>query len=402
MSTPANEIAELVLRKREERRLLTGHMWVYANEVDTARTPLSALTPGQKVSILNHQGRWIGSGYANPHSLICARIVSRDRGHPFGASLITHRLNVALGFRDRLHDDPYYRLVYGEGDGLPGLIVDRYGDTAVVQISTAGMEACRDEVIGAINKTLRPRGILLRCDNEIRRLEGLNLYVDAIGEVPEHIELEEHGARFRFRPRSGQKTGWFYDQRDNRARMLPLWPGRRVLDVCSYVGAWGVQAARHGAATVLCLDSSQGALDLAAENAARNDPGGPLETMRADAFQGLKQLRAGRREFDIVVLDPPAFIKRRKDLRNGCEAYQRLNQAALQLLSRDGLLVTCSCSFHLERGNFLEIVSRAARHIDRNVQVLAEGGQAMDHPWLAAMPETRYLKCLLLRVLPRS
>jgi 23S rRNA (cytosine1962-C5)-methyltransferase len=402
LTAEVSEAAEVILRKREERRLLAGHLWVYANEVDTARTPLSALSPGQKVSILSHQGRWLGYGYANPHSLICARIVSRDRSHPFDASLITHRFNVALGLRDRLYDRPFYRLIYGESDGLPGLIVDRYGDLAVVQISTAGMESCRDDVLLALEKSLRPKGVLLRCDNEIRRLEGLDLYVDSVGEVPETVELVEHDTRFAVTPRGGQKTGWFFDQRDNRALMLPLWQGRRVLDVCSYAGAWGVQAARHGAASALCLDSSPPALDQVLVNAELNGVGAAVEALRADAFQGLKDLRAGQREFDVVVLDPPAFIKRKKDYRSGCEAYQRLNRLALQVLSRDGLLVTCSCSYHLERGAFLEIVHKAARHIDRTLQVLAEGGQAMDHPFLPAMPETRYLKCLLLRVLPRG
>ena len=402
LTTKPSTATELILRRREERRLLAGHLWVYANEVDTSRTPLFALSPGQKVSVLSHQGRWIGCGYANPHSLICARLVSRDRNHPFDASLIMHRVNVALGLRDRLYDHSYYRLIYGESDGLPGLVVDRYGELAVVQISTAGMEVLRQDVLRALDKTLRPEAVLLRCDSEIRRLEGLDLYVDAVGEIPETVELVEHGTRFLVAPRSGQKTGWFYDQRDNRALMLRLWRGRRVLDVCSYVGAWGVQAAVHGATSALCMDSSQSALDMVSESADLNNVTHAVDTLRADAFQGLRELRAGRSEFDIVVLDPPAFIKRKKDFRNGCEAYQRLNQAALQVLTQDGILVTCSCSYHLDREAFLEIVRRAARHIDRNVQVLAEGGQAMDHPWLPAMPETRYLKCLILRVLPRG
>jgi len=381
--------------------VLAGHLWVYSNEVDTERSPLNALQPGQNVDIVAHNGRWLGNGYANPQPLICARIVSRDRQHRFDRSLLVHRLQVALGLRQRLFSTPFYRLIYGESDGLPGLVVDRYGDVCVVQINTAGMEQQRNDIEHALNKVVRPSGILFRCDNEIRRLEGLELYTDSVGQVPEQVRLIEHSAEFEAPLAGGQKTGWFYDQRDNRARLLPLVGDRTVLDVFSYIGAWGIQCAVAGAAQVTCVDSSQTALDHLQRNAESNNVMDRVNTTKADAFDALKELRANDQHFDVVVLDPPALIKRKKDLKAGSEAYRRFNQAALQVLSKDGILVTCSCSYHLDRDALLDIVRQAGLHIDRTLQLLYEGGQAMDHPVHPAMPETRYLKCFIFRVLPR-
>ena len=393
--------APLYLKKNEERRLLMGHPWVYSNEVDTQRNPLTSFAPGDNVDIFSHHGRWLGNGYVNPHSLICARIVSRNRAYPMSRSLFVHRLKVALGLRQRLYQDPYYRLVYGESDGLPGLVVDRYDTWYVVQLSTAGMERRRDDVIAAIDKVLRPSGTLLRCDGETRILEGLDLYVESVGDVPEEIELSEHDTRFSVPLRQGQKTGWYYDHTDNRAMLLRLIRGQRVLDVFSYLGAWGIQAAKHGASEVTCLDSSEKLLSYVSKNACLNSVDRIVRNLHGDAFRVLKALREDRALYDVVILDPPAFIKRKKDMRAGERAYQRLNQAALQVLDKDGLLVTCSCSFHLSRDRFLRIMQQAARHIDKYLQLIFESGQATDHPIHPAMPETQYLKCFVFRVLPR-
>lgn len=396
MTTP-----QLRLNRNQDRRLRAGHCWIYSNEVDIKVTPLKDLVPGQAVDIVNHDGKWLGSGYVNPNSLICARLVSRDREHPLSASLLVHRLKIALALRERIYPQPYYRLVFSESDGLPGLVVDRYGDQVVVQITTAGMEQMRQEVVAAIEKVLRPSGILLRNDGSVREQEGLDRYIElASGQIQERFTLEENGLGFQVHAQDGQKTGWFFDQADNRARMARYIQGGRVLDICSYVGAWGVQAAAMGAEQVLCVDTSTGALDMVAANAERNGLADRVDTLQANAFDCLRDLRGERERFDLIVLDPPAFIKRRKDKKEGAMAYRRLNQAAIQLLAKDGVLITSSCSHHMSRDELLQLVQQAGRHCDRSLQLLEQGQQGPDHPIHPAIPETAYLKTFYLRVLP--
>ncbi len=392
---------QLRLNKNQDRRLRFGHSWIYSNEVDTKVTPLKGLQPGQAVDIVSHQGKWLGSGYVNPHSLICARVVSRDREHPLSASLLVHRLKIALSLRERLYAKPYYRLVFGESDGLPGLVVDRYGDYVVAQITTAGMELFKAEVVAAIEKVLKPKAVLLRNDSQARVQEGLDQYVEiGSGSVPEMLVLEENGLKFEVHSQYGQKTGWFFDQADNRSRLSRYIRGGRVLDVCSYVGAWGVQAAALGAEEVVCVDTSATALEMVESNAALNSMSERVQTLHANAFDCLRDLRGEREKFDVVLLDPPAFIKRRKDIKEGTLAYKRLNQAAMQVLAKDGILVTSSCSHHMSQENLLQQVQQAARHNDRFVQFLEQGQQAPDHPIHPAIPETAYLKTFYLRVLP--
>mgnify|MGYP001766777742 CR=1 FL=1 len=400
-SVSPTEFAPLRLRKDEDRRLRAGHLWVYSNEVDVAATPLREFQPGQPVTIQASNGKFLGAGYINPNVLLCARLVSRDPDHPLGPSLLVHRLNVALSLRERLYAKPFYRLVYGEGDGLPGLIVDRYGDLCVAQITTAGMERLKDDILAALQKVVKPAAVLWRNDSPVRELEGLERAVaDAAGVVPDAVEIEEDGLRFRVAPRTGQKTGWFYDQRDNRARLDRYVQGRRVLDVFSYTGAWGVRAAARGARDVLCVDSSAAALDQVAVNAALNGVGDRVQTRQGDAFVVLKALREARERFDVVIVDPPAFIKRRKDFKEGTLAYRRLNEMAMQVLDRDGILVSCSCSQLLARETLAQTLLQGARHLDRNLVILEQGRQGPDHPVHPAIPETDYLKVILARVLP--
>jgi len=400
-SVSSVEFAPLRLRKDEDRRLRTGHLWVYSNEVDVAATPLRDFQPGQPVTIQASNGKFIGTGYINPNVLLCARLVSRDPDHPFSPSLLVHRLNVALSLRERLYDRPFYRLVYGEGDSLPGLIVDRYGDLCVAQLTTAGMDRMRDEVLAALQKVVKPAAVLWRNDSSMRALEGLERTVaDAAGAVPETVTVEEEGLRFQVAPRVGQKTGWFYDQRDNRARLDRYVAGRRVLDVFSYVGAWGIRAAARGAREVLCVDSSAPALEQLAANAALNGVGDRVQTRQGDAFEVLKALREAHERFDVVIVDPPAFIKRRKDFKEGALAYRRLNEMAMQVLERDGMLVSCSCSQLLARDTLTQLLLQGARHLDRNLVMLEQGRQGPDHPVPPAIPEMDYLKAVFARVLP--
>jgi len=391
----------LRLAKNQDRRLRAGHLWVYSNEVDTDATPLKSLEPGQAVNIENAQGKWLGLGYVNPNSLICARVVTRDRGIGLDESLLVHRIKVALSLRERLYATPHYRLLFGEADGVPGLVVDRYGDQLVVQLTTAGMEVQRDAVVAALVKVFKPAGILLRNDGAVRELEGLTRYVEPVyGQIPEPVIVEEGGCRFEVSLSHGQKTGWFYDQAANRDQFVRYVKGKRVLDVFSYVGAWSVRAAAAGAAAVTAVDVSAQALEQVQRNAVLNQVDDRVDIMQGDAFQALRALRAQRERFDIVVLDPPAFIKRKKDLKEGTLAYRRLNEAALGLLERDGLLVTASCSFHMHADQLLAAVQQAARHSDRSLQLLQNGQQSPDHPIHPAIPETAYLKAFYLRVLP--
>ncbi|GMQ84009.1 MAG: class I SAM-dependent rRNA methyltransferase [Gammaproteobacteria bacterium] len=393
-------LAPLRLKKNEERRIRAGHLWVYSNEVDTVATPLKAFEPGQQVQLLAHNGKSLGNAYVNPNSLISARLVSRDPQYVLDRSLLVHRLKVALSLRERLFDKPYYRLVYGETDQLPGLVIDRYNDICVVQITTAGMEAVKEQVLEALNKVVRPAGIVLRADNAIRKLEGLESYREDIGSVPEQVIVEEHGLSFSVSLQQGQKTGWFYDQRMNRARLGNYVSGKRVLDVFSYVGAWGLQAAAAGAGEVLCVDASSSAIDRIQANAESNRLADTVATLQGDAFEALGQLRANQEKFDVVVLDPPAFIKRKKDAKAGEQAYHRLNQLGMQVLRKDGILVTASCSQNLSESQFRKILLQSSRHLDRSLQILERGHQAPDHPVHPAIPETDYLKALFCRVLP--
>jgi 23S rRNA (cytosine1962-C5)-methyltransferase len=391
-------VPELRLRHGEDRRINAGHPWVFSNEVDIARTPLTALAPGAQVRLVSDRDRFLGYAYVNPHSLICARIMSRDPDAPIDASLIVHRLKVALALRQRLSPEPYGRLIFGESDQLPGLVLDRFDDVIVGQIATAGMEGLRTQVEAAVRKVLEPRVLYWKNDSSARELEQLPAFSGAaFGEAGAQLRVREAGIDFVAPLAQGQKTGWFYDQAANRAllgRFLPA--GARVLDVCSYVGGWAITALKHGAGEATCVDSSAAALEFAKANAAA--AGYPLATIRGDAFDVLKNLHETGQRFDAVILDPPAFIKRRKDIPHGQAAYRKLNQLAMNLIGADGLLVSCSCSYHLEEAQLVSAVQTAARHTARFAQVLAFGGQSPDHPVHPAIPESRYLKALFCRV----
>lgn len=389
----------LRLKKNADRRLKAGHLWLYSNEIDTQATPLKPFEPGAQAVIEASNGKAMGVAYVNPHSLICARVVSRDPNVRLDRSLLVHRFNQALGLRQRLFAKPYYRLVHGEGDLLPGLVVDRFDDVLVVQLNTLGMERLGEEIVAALDKVLSPRAIVFKNDSSGRRQEQLERQVEVVkGELPDEVLLEENGVRFVAPVLEGQKTGWFYDHRVNRAWLNGLVAGKRVLDVYSYIGGWGIQAAAHGASEVLCIDASGGALEHVAENAALNGLTDQVAIGEGDAFEALTALKAEGEQFDVVILDPPAFIKKRKDIPNGERAYARLNREAMRLLGRDGLLLSASCSMHLAPERLMESVRGAVRHQDRHGQIVYQGHQGPDHPVHPAIPETAYLKALGVRV----
>lgn len=395
-SSKVAELPALRLKRNEDRRLHAGHLWIFSNEVDTQQTPLTRFEAGELVRVLAHNDRALGLAYVNPKSLISARLLE-SWSLPDAAWLAT-RMRAALRLRERLYPEPYYRLVYGESDGLPGLVIDRYGSACVVQIGTAGMERLKPQIQQALARVLGCKALLFKNDSAAREMEGLPSYVEAA--TPQFDELGrilEDGLEFRAPLAQGQKTGWFFDQAANR-RALPKYvrSGARVLDVFSYVGAWGVRAARSGAREVLCVDSSAAALELAVSNAERNQT--KVAAVRGDAFDVLEEMGKSGARFDLVVIDPPAFAKRKKETPKALAAYKRLNQLALQVMADDGILVSCSCSHHVSPEELQDAIAKAARGAEKHLQILEMGGQSPDHPVHPAIPETRYLKAYFCRV----
>lgn len=394
-----SRLATLYLKPREDQRVRAGHPWVFSNEVDVGRSPLGDFMPGQSVVVANHVGRAVGSATVSPHSLICARLISRRAGVALDARLVAERLGHADALRRRLVAGDCYRAVFGESDALPGLVVDRHGAVVVVQIGTAAMEGIRDDVVAAIRKRFEPAAIVLRNDAPGREAEGLPRYVEvAHGDLPDACEVRENAARFLIDPIAGQKTGWYYDHRENRARLAGLAGGASVLDGFSYRGAWGIQAACAGAERVTCLDSAADAIDAARENAARNDVASRVEVERCDVLEALRDFSNAGRRFDVVALDPPAYIRRRKDLKQGLVAYRRLARRGIRVVGENGVLMMASCSSHLRREQLLSVVQRAASDAGRRARVFAQGHQGPDHPVHPAMPESEYLKALFVHV----
>ncbi|ULQ45476.1 class I SAM-dependent rRNA methyltransferase [Flagellatimonas centrodinii] len=386
---------ELKLKPREDRRLRAGHLWVYSNEIEAAEGFRQA-EPGSLCRVLDDRGRPLGLGYLNPHTLIAVRLLTGSAQASIDADWFSRRLEAALALRARGHATPHYRLVFGEADGLPGLVVDRYDDLFAVQISTAGMERLKPALLAALQRVFSPRGIYFANDLPMRATEGLSLQDETVGEVPEQVELDESGVRFRVPLAGGQKTGWFYDQRQNRDRWARYAAGGRVLDVFSYAGGWALRSLAAGAESATCIDRSEPALAAAADSAGLN--GMSLEALQGEALDVMKRLRTDGRSFDVVVVDPPALVKRKKDFQHGLEHYAALNRAAIQLLAPDAILISCSCSHHVAEADLQRVLLREARTANRRMQILETGAQGPDHPVHPAIPETRYLKGIVSRL----
>ena len=395
-SSKVAELPALRLKRNEDRRLHAGHLWVFSNEVDAQQTPLTKFAAGELVRVLAHNDRALGLAYVNPQSLISARLL--ETWTIPDVAWLAARIRAALALRERLYAKPYYRLVYGESDGLPGLVIDRYGSACVVQIGTAGMERLKLQIQQAVQQVLHCDALLFKNDSPAREMEGLTGYVEAAqGKFEELGKVVEDDLEFQAPLAEGQKTGWFFDQAANRRALSKyVRKGARVLDVFSYVGAWGVRAARSGAREVLCVDSSAAALEIAAANAERNKA--KIVALRGDAFDVLEDMVEKGARFDIVVIDPPAFAKRKKDLPKALAAYKRLNQLAMRVAAEDGILVSCSCSYHVSFEDLREAIAKAAKAADKHLQILEMGGQSPDHPVHPAIPETRYLKAYFCRV----
>lgn len=393
-------MADLFLRQGADRRLRGGHLWVYSNEVDGKRSPLGEFRAGDPVIVRNAEGKSLGSAYMEPQSLICARLYAPGEQRPLDQAFFQSRLEAALAGRQSAFDKPFYRLVYGDSDTLPGLVIDRFGDYLVVQLNNEGIERHREPLLQALIALVQPSGILLRGDSRSRREQGLSEDSEVVyGEVPEHVALEENGVQFLAPVYAGQKTGWFYDHRMARARLAPWVQDKSVLDVYSYIGGWGIQAAAFGAADVCCLDSSAQALEGVQANARLNGLEERVTVRRGSAPETMAAMRSEGCQFDVVILDPPAFIQRKKDLKKGIAAYRRINELGLQLLRPGGLLVSGSCSMHLSRGDLMLAMQQAAVRAGCQLRVVEQGAQGPDHPIHPAIPETEYLKAVFARKL---
>ena len=380
---------------KADRRVRLGHNWIFSNEIDTSLTPLSAFAPGEIARVVDVGRNPVGLAYVNPNALIAGRLLTRDVRATIDAKWIAQRLRRALDLRERIYPAPYYRMVYGESDGLPGFVVDRYGDVCVAQLNTAGALALREAFVTALTEVIAPRGLLLRNAGSTRALEGVEPLDVALGDVPERIDVTEGDMRISAPLRAGQKTGYFYDQRENRARLRRyVKPGDRVLDVFSYVGAWAVSAFNAGASEVTCIDTSELALQYADNNA--QVVGKAIDGLAGDALEVMRGLHGERRHYDVVILDPPALIKRRKDAAAGERHYLRLHEAAFRVLKEGGFLVSASCSHHLPVDRLVRVALDAAHETGRRLQLLERHGHGPDHPVHPAMPETEYLKALFL------
>ena len=378
------------------RRVRAGHPWVYSNEIEMTRFAKS-LNPGEIVTLVDASGENIGTAMFSPRPLIAARLLT-SFGIPLtGGEWITERLRKALRIRERLYEVPYYRLVYAEADGLPGLIVDRYGDICVAQLNTAGMERLAGPVVDALKQVLSPRGIVIRREGSGRRLEGLeDAPPEILGDVPSPATVMENGFAYAADLLGGQKTGWYYDHQENRARAAALARDCRVLDLYCYLGGFGLQAAHAGASEILAVDRSQPALDLAAISAGDAGLGAQCRFERASVFEALEHL-AGE-SFDLVIADPPAFVKTRKDLKPGIRAYRKLARMSAATVASDGILCIASCSHHVDATQFAEQVRRGLRDAGRTGRILHAGGAGPDHPIHPALPESVYLKCLFIHL----
>jgi len=429
--------ATLVLQRNRRKRIEAGHPWVYQSEV--ARLD-GQLEPGGVVHIANHQGMFLARGLYNPQSQIVARILTYDKDEAIDGAFFTRRIGLAWTYRQRfLGDTNACRVVYGEADFLPGLIVDKYGDVLSVQILSLGMDQRQDLIRDALVEVFQPRGIYLRGDVPVRRLEGLPLETRVwMGDVPDVVEIEENGLRFLVDVKEGQKTGYFFDQRENRAAMEPLmrgwgqnegagglgraeqaeadgrpegvagWlandqrpDGANVLDCFCHTGAFTMHAMKYGAQHVTAVDSSESAIEVAQQNAKVNGFAGHIDFVVANAFDYLRDADAQRRQYDVVILDPPAFAKSRNALEGAIRGYKEINLRGMKLVHDGGFLVTASCSFHLKPELFREMILAAAVDAHKVLRLVHESSAGKDHPEIAGVEEGHYLKFAIYQVFSR-
>jgi 23S rRNA (cytosine1962-C5)-methyltransferase len=378
------------------RRIETGHPWAFSNEVQMDAAA-KALPPGGLVTLKRADGRSLAVAMFNPHTLLAARVLDRDTAQPIGTRFLRRRLERAWRLRERLYREPYYRLVHAEADGLPGLVIDRFGDVLVVQSNAAGMEHLEAPLLEALTALLSPAAVVLRNDSPARVLEALPQEVRvALGLVDGPVTVEENGAVFAADVLAGQKTGWFFDQRDSRAFIAGLARGARVIDLYSYSGGFAIAAARGGAASVTGIDRSEGALALAVRAAEQSGVAEICDFRRAEVFADAAALAAAGERFEVVIADPPAFARSRRDVPAALRGYRKLARLAAGLAAPGGIVFLASCSHNVAAPDFAEAARRGLADAGRAGRILREAGAGPDHPVHMALPETAYLKSLTL------
>ena len=371
------------------------HLWVFSSEVESVE---GAPTQGDVVRIFDH-GVFVGNAVYAPHSLIRARIFSRE-DRDLDCDLLVERLRAALMLRrNHLPGENDFRLLYGESDMVPGLVIDKYGDNFVIQVFSAGMERRLDLALAALQRLFPVQSVYAKNDFRLRTVEGLPEYEKVLlGTVPETVVINENGAKYLIGVMGGQKTGFYFDQRVTRSRVRALSQGRSVLDVFCYTGGFAINAALGGAREVLALDGSEAALTLLARNAEANQVGERVKTIRGNAFQLLRDFNQEGRSYDLIVLDPPPFVKRPQEKTQGFKGYRDINYQAMKLLSPNGVLVSCSCSHHMSWQDLLDVLDQASQGCGRSFHILERIGAGPDHPVALAMPETEYLRCCVLEL----
>jgi 23S rRNA (cytosine1962-C5)-methyltransferase len=382
------------LRPHEGWRVRNGAPWAFSNEI-VMDGSAKALVPGSLVELAAEDGAGIGIGYFNPKSLIAIRLLAKPR-EKIDAVFFAEKFRRARALREHFYDTSFYRLVHAEGDGLPGLVIDRFGEVCVVQITTAGMERFIEELLQGLDAAIAPKTLILRNDTPARALEGLDSYVRVVkGETPEQIRVEENGVAYLADPQTGQKSGWYYDQRENRAFIARLAKGRRVLDAYCYSGGFSVLAAARDAEQVTGLDSSESALKLAAEAAAANAMTQRCRFVKCDVFEELDRLSHANVRFDIVICDPPPFAPSRKDLEAAARAYRKLARMAACIVAPSGFLMLASCSHNISLERFEAECAAGLERAGRSAALIREAGAGPDHPVHPMLPETAYLKTLI-------
>jgi 23S rRNA (cytosine1962-C5)-methyltransferase len=389
-------MAVVHLARGRHKRAQAGHPWVFQSEVESVT---GQFEPGDIVDVLDHRGKPVGRGYINPKSQILVRLMARS-DLPVDAALIRSRIERAWRYRQRMvPNTALCRVVFGEADFLPGLIVDKFGDVLVLQTLALGIDRWKAEITAALDELLQPAGIYERNDVPVRELEGLPQQKGFLkGPFPTRFTIEENGLQLIVDVAEGQKTGYFLDQRENRRTVRPFAAGARVLDCFCNVGGFALNAAAAGAREVLAVDVSEEALAAAAENARLNGLSDRVRWEAGNAFDVLRRLEAARERFDLIILDPPAFAKSRGALEGAVRGYKEINLRALRMIPDGGILITCSCSYHITPDLFLSIVQDAALDARRRLRLVEERTQAPDHPILLGYDESHYLKCLILEV----
>lgn len=384
----------IYLRRGREQRVLGGHPWVFRSDIERE----DGASDGLPVRVLTSAGRFLAMAVYNPRSQISLRILSR-RDEPIDGAFIRGRVRRALDYRRRFADLNSCRLIFAESDGLPAVIADKFGDVIVLQILCLGMERFKGDIVDALAQELSPRGIYERNDVPVRELEGLSQQTGLLfGEVPDRVEMQENGVRFLVDVKEGQKTGFFLDQKENRAAIAPFVPGMRVLDCFTHTGSFALHAARYGAAEVTGVDISEHACACALENARLNGVEDRVRFECANAFDFLRAHQTAKEQYDVVILDPPAFTKTRSAVEGALRGYKEINLRGMKLTRDGGFFITCSCSQHVTPDLFRGMLLEAQKDARVQLRQIEWRTQGRDHPILLASPETQYLKCALFQV----